>query len=224
MRPSAAGLCARGDDVRGLAHAAAPRPARPASRLDLDRGPGRCRCCGRSPFDAAAACVAENSTVWRCRGRRRRGSPRCPRRTPCRASRRPRRAPPSATSSRCEGAAAEVVEGPARGGDDDVDAALERAQLPADRLAAVDRQHPGAERRGRSGAAPPTPASPARGWARGPARSAACRRGCGRAPARCSIGRANAAVLPVPVAAWPSRSRPASSGGIASRWIGVGSS
>ena len=45
--------------------------------------------------------------------------------------------------------------------------------------------------------------------------------------ARCSrvrIGRANAAVLPVPVAAWPSTSRPATSGGIASRWIAVGSS
>lgn len=40
----------------------------------------------------------------------------------------------------------------------------------------------------------------------------------------CSSGSENAAVLPVPVAAWPSRSRPASIGGIASRWIGVGSS
>ena len=40
----------------------------------------------------------------------------------------------------------------------------------------------------------------------------------------CSAGRANAAVLPVPVAAWPSRSRPASRWGMVSRWIGVGSS
>ena len=31
---------------------------------------------------------------------------------------------------------------------------------------------------------------------------------------RCRSGSANAAVFPVPVAAWPSRSRPASSGGI----------
>src|SRR3954464_8720687 len=41
---------------------------------------------------------------------------------------------------------------------------------------------------------------------------------------RCSIGSANAAVLPVPVAAWPSRSRPSSSSGIVSRCTGVGSS
>ena len=40
----------------------------------------------------------------------------------------------------------------------------------------------------------------------------------------CSSGSANAAVLPVPVAAWPTRSRPSSSGGIACAWIGVGSS
>ncbi len=48
-----------------------------------------------------------------------------------------------------------------------------------------------------------------------------------RAPTRLMrsrIGRANAAVLPVPVAAWPSRSRPSMSGGMDSRWIGVGSS
>jgi hypothetical protein len=41
---------------------------------------------------------------------------------------------------------------------------------------------------------------------------------------RWSTGSAKAAVLPVPVAAWPSRSRPSTSGGIVSRWIGVGSS
>ena len=35
-------------------------------------------------------------------------------------------------------------------------------------------------------------------------------------------GSENAAVLPVPVCAMPSRSRPSSSGGIAWRWIGVG--
>ena len=40
----------------------------------------------------------------------------------------------------------------------------------------------------------------------------------------CSAGSAKAAVLPVPVAAWPSTSRPASTSGIASRWIGVASS
>ena len=41
---------------------------------------------------------------------------------------------------------------------------------------------------------------------------------------RWSIGSANAAVLPVPVAACPSTSRPASRTGMASRWTGVGSS
>jgi uncharacterized protein len=46
---------------------------------------------------------------------------------------------------------------------------------------------------------------------------------CGGAAARrCRIGSAKAAVLPVPVCAQPSTSRPASTAGIASRWIGVG--
>ncbi len=35
---------------------------------------------------------------------------------------------------------------------------------------------------------------------------------------------ANAAVFPVPVCAWPIRSRPASIGGIVFSWIGVGAS
>jgi hypothetical protein len=47
-------------------------------------------------------------------------------------------------------------------------------------------------------------------------------------PARISmrdrIGSANAAVLPVPVCAWPSTSRPSSSGGIVAAWIGEGDS
>ena len=38
----------------------------------------------------------------------------------------------------------------------------------------------------------------------------------------CSSGRPNAAVLPVPVWATPSRSRPASSAGMAPDWMGVG--
>ena len=76
--------------------------------------------------------------------------------------------------------------------------------------------------RGRTCAWPRRPASRARAWARAPARRAPCVRRW--SSSRCRIGSANAAVLPVPVAAWPSRSRPASSGGIASRWIGVGSS
>src|SRR3954447_7901239 len=39
-----------------------------------------------------------------------------------------------------------------------------------------------------------------------------------------SIGRPNAAVLPVPVWAWPITSLPSSSAGIVSSWIGVGRS
>ena len=93
----------------------------------------------------------------------RRGSPRCPRRSPCRASRRPRRAPRSASAVEVERAAAEVVEGPARGRDDDVDAALERPELAAERLPAVDRQDARAERAAVAVRRPRRPASPARG-------------------------------------------------------------
>lgn len=39
-----------------------------------------------------------------------------------------------------------------------------------------------------------------------------------------STGSANAAVLPVPVWAWPSTSRPASSAGMVAAWIGDGDS
>ena len=38
------------------------------------------------------------------------------------------------------------------------------------------------------------------------------------------IGRPKAAVLPVPVCAWPITSRPASREGIACSWIGLGDS
>ena len=41
---------------------------------------------------------------------------------------------------------------------------------------------------------------------------------------RSTSGRAKAAVLPVPVCAWPIRSRPASRRGTARAWIGVGAS
>ena len=44
----------------------------------------------------------------------------------------------------------------------------------------------------------------------------------GWAQSRCSIGRAKAAVFPVPVWAQPTRSRPASTGGIAFCWMGEG--
>ena len=63
----------------------------------------------------------------------------------------------------------------------------------------------------------------ASGTARGRAPTSAAR----TAPAaarRCRIGSAKAAVLPVPVWAMPMTSRPASAGGIAAAWIGVGAS
>ncbi len=41
---------------------------------------------------------------------------------------------------------------------------------------------------------------------------------------RARIGSAKAAVLPVPVWAWPSTSRPASSGGMVAAWMGEGDS
>ncbi len=41
---------------------------------------------------------------------------------------------------------------------------------------------------------------------------------------RLSMGNAKAAVLPVPVCAWPIMSRPASSTGIVAAWIGDGDS
>ena len=122
-----------------------------------------------------------------------------------------------------EAAALEVVDRAAGRGDDDVDAAPQAAQLLADRLAAVDRQDAGAEARGRtSWSASATCIASSRVGTRTSADvlpSAAWPIGM-----RWSVGSANAAVLPVPVGASASRSRPASSGGIASRWMGVGSS
>ena len=107
--------------------------------------------------------------------------------------------------------------------DDDVDAASQAAQLLADRLAAVDRQDPGAELAAvvvdRLGDLHRQLA----GGDQDERRRAAARRPSPMGM-RWSIGSANAAVLPVPVGASARRSRPASSGGIASRWIGVGSS
>ena len=123
-----------------------------------------------------------------------------------------------------ERAAPHVIERAARRGDDDVRAALERADLLMHRRAAVERQHRQARRPSRTCAPPRRPASPARASA--PARGPRVWRGrrLSVPPMRCSIGSANAAVLPVPVSAWPSRSRPSSSSGMASRWTGVGSS
>ena len=119
-----------------------------------------------------------------------------------------------------EGALLEVVHDPAGGADDDVDAAAQRRQLDAVPLAAVDRQHVHAgqvdgvllERLGHLD------------------RQLAGRREHQRLRLllrRSSlerIGSANAAVLPVPVCARPTTSRPAISGGMVAAWIGEGAS
>ncbi len=47
---------------------------------------------------------------------------------------------------------------------------------------------------------------------------------CCAGSSRAIAGSANAAVLPVPVWAWPRTSRPASSGGMVAAWIGEGDS
>ena len=165
--------------------------------------------------------VAEKSTVWRGSG--------AASRIASMSSAKPMSSISSASSSTTvidaaepQRAAPDVVERAARRRHDDVDAALERAQLRADRLAAVDRQDAHAE---------PAPVLVDRlgDLHRQLARRHEHERGgvahrCARRSSRWRIGSANAAVLPVPVAACPSRSRPSSSGGIASRWIGVGSS
>ena len=119
-----------------------------------------------------------------------------------------------------DGPAAQVVDRAAGGGDDDVDAGAQGAHLPLDRRAAVDGEHPHAQ----------LLAVAVRGLgdldrelARGHQDERLRRRDPpGRMP--CSSGSANAAVLPVPVAAWPTTSRPCSSAGMVSRWMGVGSS
>ena len=111
---------------------------------------------------------------------------------------------------------ADVIERASGSRDDDVDAALERAQLLLHRLSAVDRQHATFPSAGHSGARLRRPASPARASERG-SEPRTARSSSVDAPMRWSMGSANAAVLPVPVAAWPRTSLPASSGGMPSR-------
>ena len=105
-----------------------------------------------------------------------------------------------------EAAAGEVVDGPARGGDDDVDAAVQGVQLAADGLAAVDREHPGAE----AAAVAVDGLGDLHGQLAGRARARPRWGPCPgrRGPGARGSGSANAAVLPVPVAAWPSSVAP----------------
>ena len=117
-------------------------------------------------------------------------------------------------------AAAHVVHDPAGRADDDLDAALQPAELPLVRLAAVDRQRLDllvaavlVQRLGDLD----------RQLARR-GRISACTERVARDRSASMIGRPKAAVLPEPVCAWAMTSRPSSRTGMVSIWIGVGSS
>ena len=102
------------------------------------------------------------------------------------------------------------VEQPAGRGDEDVDAAAQRVDLRVLPDAAEDDGAGAGSGAARRCGSCRRSASPARGWGRGRGTAP-----CGLEPAagglatrRCRIGSANAAVLPVPVWAQPSTSRP----------------
>ena len=206
MRPSAASLCAarRRRTPVWRTFGASPAVAARAWRS------------GSAPDRAGGACaIAVDPRRHRGReehrlalgGRVVAGSPRCPRRSPCRASRRPRRARRS--RRRAARALPRRMWSSARPGVAITTSTprAQRAQLAADRLPAVDRQHARAER---LAVAVHRLGHLHRELARGHEHERDRARRRGRPSARrCSIGSANAAVLPVPVAAWPSRSRPA---------------
>ena len=205
MRPRAAGLCARGDDVGGLAHERAPRPATGAgSAMRMRTGSSRWRRAMRA--DARRHRRREEHGLAGRRGSRR-GSPRCPRRSPCRASRRPRRAP-RRRAGRAGGCPRPMWSRARPGrGHDDVDAALER-RAAGGRSAARRRSAARARRAPRpyrwiasdtcmaSSRVGTSTSAPGGAW---PRPSAAI---------RWSSGSAKAAVLPVPVAAWPEQVAP----------------
>ena len=120
-------------------------------------------------------------------------------------------------------AAVHQVDRPARRGDDDVDALGQPAQLRADGGAAVDGEHAGAHASAVAGDRLGDLQRQLPGGGQDETERGGAAGALGRcSPRRSSIGSANAAVLPVPVAAWPIRSRPSTSGAIASVWIGVG--
>ena len=105
--------------------------------------------------------------------------------------------------------AAEVIERAARRGDDDVGAAAQARESAGPSA----RRRRAARRRSdvplaRTCAWPRRPASPARASAPARGRAAPRRSSASRCASRSISGSANAAVLPVPVPAWPIRSRP----------------
>jgi hypothetical protein len=114
----------------------------------------------------------------------------------------------------------QVVDHAARGADHHVHAAAQRRQLRTVALAAVDRQHveAGDVRRIGWNASATWIASSRVG-----ASTSACGVVC-LISMRDRMGSAKAAVLPVPVWAWPSTSRLSSSEGMVAAWIGDGDS
>ena len=117
------------------------------------------------------------------------------------------------------------VDQPARRGDENIDAVLERPRLRILAHAAVNDRLP---QRGVLAVGAETFADLAGQLAgrredeRADAASVAFRRIARRASSDAAAGSANAAVLPVPVCAQPSRSRPAITCGMACDWMGVG--
>ena len=151
-------------------------------------------------------------------GRWRRAPCRRPRRSPCAASRRPRRARGSGRrpSSACGG----------RGGRGRGRGCRRRPARRGPARAAAGGTASRRTRRARSGRAG---ASRTTGWRRRPAwrarASGSARppgRPAGRSRSAASSGRPNAAVLPVPVWATPTMSRPLSSAGTAWDWMADG--
>ena len=110
----------------------------------------------------------------------------------------------------------------AGGGDDDVDAAAQLLDLAVHRRTAVDGGQLHADRPGRAAPGCRAPAGRARGSARGPDRAGRGGPCLTSAPMRASSGRPKARVLPEPVAALPSTSRPARASGSAEVWMANG--
>ena len=119
------------------------------------------------------------------------------------------------------GALVGVVGEPARGGDQQVDPALQLGGLPVERHAADHRGDGQAQRLGVGRHARRRPAARARGSGRGRGRAGGA--AWARPPARRdSSARPKARVLPEPVWPRPSRSRPARVSGRVAAWIGNG--
>ena len=205
----------------GRRRSRAARPSRPWWRpAPLRRGPDRAAW-RRPTTTISCGMVAEKNMVCRCAGT-------------CRTMRRigtmkPRSSMWSAssstsTSTRSRRTARSPIRSSSRPGvatSTSMPPASVRACRPLRHAAEHDGRH-GCPSRGRADGSSRRSGRRVRGSGRGSARAARSARRAGLRRSRSRIGRAKAAVLPVPVWAMPSTSRPASAGGIACAWIGVG--